>query len=289
MIIFSGSKSILLTKKVVRETNIDIGEREIREFPDSEIYVRILSDVHNETCILIQSITDNSAMIETFLFLDALRDLGAERIHAILPYLAYSRQDKRFERGEALSAKTVLNIIDDLSDSITVINSHFLNNEGVYNFHGVEINNLDAFPLLVEYFKNRFNNAIIIAPDEGVKEYVSNAAKLFGCEFDYLEKKRIDSNNVEIKPKNVDVNGKDVVILDDMISTGGTMIEASKSLKSMGARTINIGCVHGVFSKGTEIFDSICNTLVCTDTIERKESDISVARLIGEWILKNLP
>ena len=243
MIIFSGSKSILLTKKVVRETNIDIGEREIREFPDSEIYVRILSDVHNETCILIQSITDNSAMIETFLFLDALRDLGAERIHAILPYLAYSRQDKRFERGEALSAKTVLNIIDDLSDSITVINSHFLNNEGVYNFHGVEINNLDAFPLLVEYFKNGFNNAIIIAPDEGVKGYVSNAAKLFGCEFDYLEKKRIDSNNVEIKPKNVDVNGKDVVILDDMISTGGTMIEASKSLKSMGARTINIGCV----------------------------------------------
>ncbi len=284
MIVYGGSNSIELASRISRVSGFSRGDVEIKTFPDGEIYVRILSDVHGREAVLVQSALDNNALVESLLLLDALRDSGAIKIHAVFPYLVYMRQDKKSMEGEALSARTILSILDKKSDHLTLVNTHFLDTGGVHVFHGVEIDNLDALPLLVEYFTEKLGNPVFVAPDRGAKEVVERAAEKTGCDFDYLEKERINGEDVEIKPKDLNVKGRDVVILDDMISTGGTMIEASRALRSQGAKTINLGCVHGVFSRGTEIFNGVCDSLVCTDTIPRRESLVSVTELIVESI-----
>lgn len=277
MIILSGSSSEHIAEKL---DDFSKGQKEIETFPDSEKYIRLLTNVEGKECALIQSAIDNNALIETYLFLDLLKDMGASKIQAVIPYLAYARQDKRFLEGEALSAKTILEIISQRSDSITVVNAHFLQEPGTHQFHGIQMQNLDATPLLARYFRKQVEDPVFIAPDKGSREIVANAAKQNDSEHDYLDKKRIDGENVEILPKNLDIENRNVVILDDMISTGGTMVEASKALKEQGAKSIHLGCVHGLFIKGTEELEEQADTLICTDTIEQEQSKVSIAPLI---------
>ena len=280
MIVFSGSSCMSLGRKIAQGKGLRLGEAIIERFPDSEVYLRLVTPVKGEECVLVQSTLGNDNLVELLLFLDMLRDQGASKVHAVVPYFGYSRQDKTFNSGEALSAKTVLKMVVSLSDSVTTINSHFLDREGVFKFHDLEIKNLDAFPILAKYFKEHLKRPMLIAPDKGSLEYAKNAAQIIGCEFDFLQKKRLSGEKVEIQTKELDVKGKDTLILDDMISTGGTIIEAAKLLRSQGAASVNAGCVHGVFSQGTHKVASAVDRLVCTDTIERDISKVSVAELI---------
>lgn len=280
MIIFSGSSCVSLGRKISEGMGLNAGEAKIERFPDGEVYLRLGTPVMGEECVLVQSTLGNDNLVELMLFLDMLRDQGASKVHAVVPYLGYARQDKTFNSGEALSAKTVLKTLLSLSDSVTTINCHFLDREGVYKYHDLEIKNLDAFPLLAKYFKERLKCPMLIAPDKGSLQYAKNAAEIIDCEFDFLQKKRLSGEQVEIQTKDLDVKGKDTLILDDMISTGGTIIEAAKLLKSQGAASVNAGCVHGVFSQGTAKVASAVDRLVCTDTIGREISAVSVAELI---------
>jgi ribose-phosphate pyrophosphokinase len=280
MIVFSGSSCVSLGRKIAQGKGLLVGEAKNERFPDGEVYLRLVTPVKGEECVIVQSTLGNDNLVELLLFLDMLRDQGASSVHAVVPYFGYARQDKSFNSGEALSAKTNLKMLLSLSDSVTTINCHFLDREGVFKYNGLEIKNLDAFPLLAKYFKEHLKHPMLIAPDKGSLEYARNAAGLIGCEFDFLQKKRLSGEKVEIQTKDLDVKGKDTLILDDMVSTGGTIIEAAKLLRSQGASSVNAGCVHGVFSQGTQKVASAVDRLVCTDTIERDISKVSVAELI---------
>ncbi len=284
MIVIGGSNSRKLAESVSKKLGSGLGLVDSRRFPDGEFYIRILSDVKGKDCVLIKTTDSNDAIVELLLLLDLLRDLNVKTIHTVLPYLGYSRQDKRFNEGEALSAKTILKLIDRFSDSISTINCHFLDHEGVFKFEGVGVRNLDAFPLVATYFKNRLVDPVLISPDKGALEYARKASMIIGCEFDYLEKIRISDNRVEIRTKKLDVSGKDVIILDDMISTGTTIIEAARVIKAQGAKAVHAGCIHGVFSKGMQQFDGVLDGLVCADTIQTEVSRVSVADLISKAI-----
>jgi ribose-phosphate pyrophosphokinase len=264
MIVFSGRSSEKLGRCIANKLKAELGEIEIKSFPDGEIYVRALSKVEGKECVVVQSTPKNEDFIELILILDLLKDLGASKIHTVIPYMGYSRQDKRFAEGEALSAKTILKIIDSYSDSIISVNMHFLDYSGMHEYHGIMIHNIDAFHELACYFGARLKKPILIAPDKGSLEYAKKAAQLLGCEFDFLKKKRISGEEVAIEAKHLDVRGKDAIILDDMISTGGTVIEAAKILRKHGIRTVNVGCVHGLFSKGIDKVKNGVDTLVCT-------------------------
>ncbi|HEX55520.1 MAG: ribose-phosphate diphosphokinase [Candidatus Altiarchaeales archaeon] len=282
MILIGGSSSRELAVRVAEKTNIELAEIDFRKFPDNEIYIRLFSDVSDKKCIVIHTTRTNDDIIELFLLLDLLRDLGAGEVHTIVPYLAYSRQDKRFNEGEALSAKTILKLINKFSDSITTVNCHFLDSEGEFMFHGIKIKNLDAFPLVAEYFRKKFKKPVVVSPDKGALRYAKGAANIIRCDFDYLEKKRISDDKVVMSVRNLDVYDKDVIILDDIISTGTTIIEAVKILRKYGARSISAGCVHGVFSHGIEKLNKALDNLVCTDTIQTQVSKVSISSLIAE-------
>lgn len=284
MIVFGGSISSKLAEAVSKKLDSGLGLIDSRRFPDGEFYLKLLSDVKGKDCILIETTNSNDALIELFLLLDLLRDSNARKIHAVVPYLGYARQDKRFKEGEAFNAKTILKLIDQFSDSILTVNCHFLDSEGEFNFEGIQIRNLDAFPLVAKYFKNRLKHPVLISPDEGALEYAKRASEIINCEFDYLEKTRISDQEVKIDTKKLDVSGKDVIILDDIISTGATIIEAAEFIKKQGARSIHAGCVHGVFSKGLQQFKGVLDDLVCTDTIPTEVSKITVADLVSKSI-----
>ncbi len=278
MIIFSGSKSGF-SDAVAKKIGAESGEIKIEKFPDGEFYLKILSDVKRQECTVIQSLNTNDSIVELLLLLDLLRDLDVKKIHTIITYLGYARQNKRFTENESLSAKTILKLVDEFSDSIAVINCHFLHSPGEFEFENIKIVNLDAFPLIANYFKNKLDNPIVISPDKGSMNYARIVAEILGCEYDYLEKERISGEDVRTSPKRLDVADRDVLLVDDMISTGRTIILASDIIRSQNPKSIRIACVHGVFSKG------VIDNVVCTDTIQTEVSRISVTDLIADYLM----
>ncbi|MFH1054938.1 MAG: ribose-phosphate diphosphokinase [Candidatus Altiarchaeota archaeon] len=281
MLVFGGTRSMTLAWDVAKALNAEYGKSEVKTFPDGEKYVRVLSKVAGRECAFIQSIRSNDDFMETLLMLDALRDQGATQVHAIAPYLSYMRQDKRFSEGEALSAKTILKTLHELSDSITTINCHFLNSGGEAVYNHVNFMNLDAIPLLAKEIGDKVKNPVVVAPDKGSMDYASKAAKILDCEFNHLSKKRLSGTEVTIKPKQLDVKGLDVIILDDIISTGGTIVEAVKVIRGWHPASISVGCVHGLFLNGIESFKGVADKLVSTNTLENPVSKVSVSNLIA--------
>lgn len=277
MLIFHSQKSELLAKEVAAGLRAELGAIERRVFPDGEIYVRLLTRVLNKEVVLIHTTQNNDDLIDLLLTLSAIRDNGAHSVTCIVPHMIYQRQDKAFLAGEAVSARVVLNLMHRFADQIITVNAHFLDKGGRGKFGGVTVKNLDAFPLLGRYFAG-VEDLVIIAPDEGAMHYAEAAGKAVGCPYDYLIKKRINGEMVEIQPKKLNVTGKNVVILDDIISTGGTMKKAAEMLRSQGAKKVSLGCVHGIFTKGLDIFGGL--EVVCTNSLPTKLSKVSLAPII---------
>ena len=282
MLIFGGSRSAGLAWSVAKELKTEASKCEIKTFPDGEKYVKIAEKVRGTECAVVQSVRTNDDFVELILMLDALRDHGATQVHAVVPYMAYMRQDKRFTEGEALSAKTVLNIIHELSDSLSIVNCHFLNAGGEAYYHHINFQNLDAIPLIAREIGDKVKSPMLIAPDKGSLGYAKEAAQTLDCGFNHLSKKRISGTEVTIKDKTLDVKGMDVIILDDIISTGGTIVEAVRVIRGWHPQSISIGCVHGLFLKGTDAFKGIADRLTATDTLDNPVAKVTVAGLIAD-------
>ncbi len=279
MIIFHSQKSESIAQEVASDLKAEQGKIERKFFPDGEIYVRLLTPVKGRDVALIHTTQTNDDLIELILTLSALKDNGAKEIKCVVPHLMYQRQDSAFEEGEAVSAKVFLKIIDGFADEIITVNAHFLEKAGKATFGGVKVTNLDAFPLLGRHF-NGMDGCVIFSPDEGSKRYAESAANELGCPCDYLVKKRLDGETVEMQPKELDVKGKRAIILDDVIATGGTMKKAAQMLKKQGAKEVYLGCVHGVFAKGLDMFKGA--DVVCTDSLPTKVSKVPLAPVIAE-------
>jgi len=292
-IIVSGSSARALALKVSKLSGVDYVEVQTKKFPDNEKYVRILGDVEGKTVFVIQSMgrAPDEYLLEYFLLVDALKDLGAKKVIGLIPYFAYARQDQRFKPGEALSIKTVSRLIEFVgTDKLYTIDCHRhrVKEAEFRELVKIPVVDLSAMPLLAEYIKKNYEleNPIVMGPDAEAIEWARKAAEVFNCEYDVLEKKRISEREVEIKPRKLDVNGRDVVIVDDIISTGGTMVEAIKVIKKEGARKVIVACTHPILVEdalakiyATGVFD-----VIGTDTVPSPISVVSVAPLLAEVV-----
>jgi len=277
MIIFFNEKSEALAREVAAGLGARLGQIEKKTFPDGELYIRLLTPVKKETVVVLQTTRTNEDLIELLFTLFTAKHNGASKILCVVPHLIYQRQDEAFLPGEAVSAEVVLDMIRYYVHKIITINAHFCDCGGPCEFTGIAVKNLDAFPLLGKHFAG-VSDLVIISPDEGAMQYAHSAAKAVGCHYDHLVKTRIDGETVEMQPKKLNVSGKNVVILDDIISTGGTMMKAADMMKKQGAKKVFIGCVHGVFAKGTDIFKGY--DVVCTNSLPGKFSKVSLAPVI---------
>lgn len=287
MIVIAGSASPKLAARVAKLLNCQLLKPKLRRFPDGEIYVRLDAKFDGEYAIVVQSTCrpqDNN-LIELFLLLDAAKDLGAKRVTAVVPYLAYARQDKRFKPGEAVSIYTICKLIESAgADHFLTVDVH---EDGVLRRFSIPAYNLTAMSLLGQYLaKLGLKDPVILGADQGSLGRAKRVAAELMADYDYLEKKRITPEMVETKPKRLDVAKRDVVIVDDIISTGGTVIKAAKILKRQRARKIYAACTHAVLTGDAlrRMLASGVEKIIATDTIEHSTSVVSVAPAIVEAI-----
>ncbi|MEM1545028.1 MAG: ribose-phosphate diphosphokinase [Candidatus Methanomethylicia archaeon] len=291
MLIVSGSSCRYLAVNVSKLISTPIVPSEYKVFPDGEVYVRINGDVSGKPVAIFQSfaLKPNDYLMEFILLSDLVRDLGASKIIAVIPYFAYTRQDDRFKPGEALSIKTIASIFKSLNiDSIVTIDMHLHRISNPSELFKIPVYNLSAMGLLMDYvmlsFKPEF--PIVIGPDEESKQWAEIAAKRANIEYDVLEKIRYDSHRVTVKPKRLNVDGKDVILVDDIISTGVTMVEAIKALRSYGARKIITACTHPILVNQalSKILEAGAEAVIGTDTVPSPVSYVSVKSVIAEFL-----
>ena len=279
MIVVSGPSSQLLSWKVGKEGGFEVVDMEYSRFPDGESYLRICEDVDGEDVAIIQSTRFDQDFIPLLQLIDACEK--AHRIVVIMPYMGYARQDKQFKPGEPISSRAVARSIE--ADEVVLINVH---SELVMNYFMCDVTNLDASKLLGEYFaKMNLSDPLFVAPDEGAISLAEEAAKIVNAEYSYFKKKRITPENV-ITSGEMNAMGRDVVLIDDIISTGGTMVEAISRLKEVGARNVYVSCVHPVFVKNAmlRLYRAGAEEIVFTDTIESFQSKVSVAPIIARHL-----
>jgi len=242
---------------------------ETRRFPDTEGYIRVGTDdiesIRNERVIVVSNTFPDSGIVETLLILDCIEDLRngdlsnynniepqtlpkvEEQILLAIPYFGYSRQDKRFKPGEVISARAIGKLLSSKCDGIICLDIHA---PKVLDDLDFPIAFTTAMPEMAEHLKTNVQPDFILSPDKGAIDRASMVADIMGCEFSYLEKVRIDARTIRHEAKNLDVGGKKVVIVDDMIATGGTICRAAEALREQGATEVHAACSHGLFTGG---------------------------------------
>ncbi|WP_456420035.1 ribose-phosphate diphosphokinase [Methanocaldococcus infernus] len=284
MIIVPGSKSQELAYKVSKALDVEMARVEFKRFPDNEIYVRILSEVNEDEAVIVSTQREqNDAIVEAILLADALKECGVKEITLVAPYLAYARQDKLFNPGEAISIRALAKIYSNIFDRVITINPH---EEHIKEFFTIPFISGDAVPKLAEYVKDKLNDPIVLGPDQGALRFAKVAAEVLGAEYDYLEKTRISPTEIKIAPKSLDVKDRDVLIVDDIISTGGTVATAAKMLKEQGANEIIAACVHPVLIGDAlnRLYFSGIKEVVGTNTFSSEVSRVDVSEVIAKLI-----
>ena len=269
MVVVSGSSGRDVAEALAPLLGMQYIELVTRRFPDSEGYVRIPEDaieaIRAEPVVLVSNTYPDSGILQTILLLEAIGDVrkgdlknlkGVEPqnmpdvgagIYLAIPYYGYSRQDKRFSKGEVISAKVLADLFARSCDGMAILDLH---EPAVLEDMNLPVKFVSAMPEVADRLANIVKPDFILSPDKGAISRATEVANLIGCEFSYLEKIRIDAHTIEHTPKDLDVNGKVVAIVDDMISTGGTICRASDALRRQGAKEVHAACTHGLFTGG---------------------------------------
>ena len=271
MIIVPGPSSTNLGRKMAEILEAKLVSVAFKKFPDGESYLRFEEEVAGEEVVVVQSTgpPQDTSLIQLLILIDAAKDLGAKRVTAVVPYLAYARQDKRFLPGEAISIQTVGKLLKAAGvDELLTVNVH---EEKVLKNFGFPAESVSAMSLLAEYFKSKgFQGAFSLAPDRGAVQLAVEAAEVLGGEYGWLEKKRdLYTGEAKTEEKTLNVSGKDVIIFDDIISTGGTVANAVKILKKQGARRVFAACAHPLMigNAKEKILQSGAEGIVGTDSV----------------------
>lgn len=259
-----------------------------KKFPDGEIYVRIDGNIKDDTVAIIQTTSppQNQNLLQLAFMANAAKLAGARKVLAIAPYLAYARQDKIFLSGENISVETIAGILRVSGvDELITINIH---QEAVFKKFSFNAKTLSAIPLLAQYFKKMgHEGAFALAPDKGAIYIAEQAKKVLSGECGYLEKQRDRyTGELSVSKKRFAVKGKTAIIFDDIISTGGTIVEAAKILFELGATKVFAACVHPILIRDAEnrILNAGVEDIIGTDSVPNRFSKVSLAPLISQEI-----
>ncbi len=295
VLIFSGSSNPELTSSICSYLGKCEGHVRIEKFPDSEKIMQLESDVRGKDCYVVQSTCPpvDENLMELLIFLDCLKRASAACITAVIPYFGYARQDRKDAGRVPITAKLVSNLITVAgADRVLSIDFHANQLQG---FFDIPVDHLSAGPVFVKYFRGlKIKDLTVVSPDVGNMKIASWYAQELGGELAIIHKRRLTGSEVECEEIIGDVEGRNVLMCDDMISTAGTVCSAAKLLKKRGAKKIVVGATHGVFAGQAieRLNDAPFDEVIVTDTIplndkSRKINNIkvlSVSQLLGEAI-----
>ncbi len=296
--IFCGRASRELTDRLCHYLDIPIGQGHTDMFPDGEIIVKIDEDVRGRDCFVVQSTYHpvNAHIMELLIWIDCLKRASARRVTAVIPYFGYARQDRKDEGRVPITAKLVANLITTAgADRVMALDLHA---EQIQGFFYIPLDHLHAAPVIVKYLQSirqDLGPVVLVSPDVGNVKRANRYATWLDAELAIVDKRR--KSGTEVVSANIigDVKDKTVLMIDDMISTGGTMCEAAKMVKAHGARDVIAACTHPVLVglAMERLGEAPISKVIVTDTIpggpryrpiENKLVELSVAELIGEAI-----
>jgi ribose-phosphate pyrophosphokinase len=293
--LFSGSAHPALAEAIGRNLGLPPGNAELRRFSDGEIYFQILENVRGMDVFVVQPTSQpvNDNLIELLVMIDAFKRSSARRITAVMPYYGYARQDRKDKPRVPISAKLVADLLG--ASGASRVLTMDLHAGQIQGFFDIPVDHLFAAPVLVDYIiRKKLGKLTVVSPDAGGVERARAYAKRLGADLAIVDKRRVEANVAEVMNVIGDVDGRDVVVVDDMIDTAGTLVQTVKALRDNGARHIFAAASHAVLS-GPAI-ERIMSTdelseVIVTDTIplsrEKQVSKImvlSVASLLGQAI-----
>ena len=291
--IFSGSSNPMLAENIVRYLGTTQGACKLGQFSDGEIRFNIDENVRGEDVFIIQagSYDANFHMMELFLMIDALKRASAERITAVIPYYSYARQDWKDRPRVPISARLMADLLEAAgANRVLTMDLH---SPQIQGFFSIPVDNLVAAPVLNKYVDSlKLEDLTIVSPDAGGVGRAKWFAKRQGADLAIIDKRRPAPNIARVFNVIGNVNNRNVVILDDMVDTGGTLVESVDAIKKNGAKNVYAACTHGVLSGQAigKIKESQLEELIITDTIPLKNRSakkikiLSVAELFGEAI-----
>ncbi len=293
--IFSGRAHPALSRQIAEYLGLPLGRVSAEPFPDGELVVKLEEDVRGRDIFFIQPTCTpvNTSLMELLIFLDCARRASAERLTAVIPYFGYARQDRKDEGRVPITAKLVANLISTAgADRVLTIDLHASQIQG---FFDIPVDNLYAEPVLSNYFsRHKFENLTLVSPDAGNAKRAGVYAERLGGDLAVIDKRRISGSEIAVGRIIGDVKGKTVLMMDDMISTAGTVCEASRLCRDEGAERIFVGATHAILCGPAveRLRAAPIDEIVVTDTIPIEEQTVqalklkilSIAELMGEAI-----
>ena len=296
MKLLTGNSNKILSKNIARYLKTKLVNSSIRKFADGEIYIEINENIRGNSIFIIQSISSpaNDNLMELLLCIDALKRSSAKNITAVIPYFGYARQDRKVVPRTSISAKLVSNLITKAgADRVVTVDLHAGQIQG---FFDIPVDNLFSTPIFARHVKKRIKSKkiICVAPDVGGTERARALGKLLNVGLAIVDKRRPKPGQSEVMNVIGDVKNQTCVIVDDIIDSGGTIVNAAKALKKRGAKEVYVYITHGVLSGEAvkKIKGSVIKNLVITDTIDNSQKTknvknievLPISSLMGEAI-----
>ena len=295
--VFTGNSNPVLAKKICKYLGVQLGGAKVKKFSDGEIQIEIEETVRGKDIFIVQSTCPpaNDNLVELLLMIDAFKRSAASRITAVMPYYGYSRQDKKVVPRVPISARLIADLLTVAGTNRLITMD--LHAGQIQGFFDIPVDNLFAAPVIIEYIKSNFsNNLVIVSPDAGGVERARAYAKRLNTDLAIVDKRRDAPNKAIAMSVIGDVTDKVAVILDDMVDTAGTLIEAAYAIIEHGAKEVHACCAHPVFSGPAidRIKNSVLKSVVVSDTIPLnskaetcdKISTLSISELVGESIIR---
>lgn len=274
-----------LARNLMALTDWQPGQMLIRQFPDGETYIRVLDDVRDRQVIILSQLHHpDETTLPLLLMADTLHDLGAGQVGLIAPYLAYMRQDKRFNEGEGISSHYYARLISTHLDWLLTVDPHLHRIHSLSDVYSIPALSLTATAPIADWVRENVERPLIIGPDSESEQWAARVAELAGAPCEVLEKQRLGDRQVKISLPHVDQYLEYTpVLVDDMISTGKTMMQAAAHLHSAGTRTPLCVVVHGLFSPGArQEMQSSGLTVVTCNSIPDASNQIDLAPLLKD-------
>ena len=294
--VFTGNGNPALAEAIMRFLGAPLGRAIVGRFKNGETRVKLDENVRGSDVFIIQSMQApvNEHLMEMLIMIDAVRRSSASRITAVIPYYGYARQEKKSSGREPISAKLVANLLVTAgADRILTVDLH---SPAIEGFFDIPVDHLRAAPLLTDFFRlQEMENVVVVSPDAGGVGRAEDFRIRIGADLAIIAKKRAEADRPQVIEMVGDVMGKTVIIVDDMISTGSTLVEATATLRSRGAEAIYACAIHPLFADGAgrKMREAGIARAIVTDTVPLRESErdsaievLSVAPLLAEAIMR---
>ncbi|HWA88770.1 MAG TPA: ribose-phosphate pyrophosphokinase [Rhizomicrobium sp.] len=278
-----------MASTIADHTTGELGAIEARAFPDGETYLRIASEVKGRTVVIADTLAHPDPKFLPLIFAaDTARELGAAKIGLVAPYLAYMRQDRRFQPGEAVTSRTVARLISSSFDWLVSVDPHLHRYRSLSEIYSIPTRVLHAAPLMADWIAANVANPVLVGPDSESEQWVSDVASRAGAPFTVLEKTRHGDRDVEVRLRDeLAISGRVPVLVDDIVSSGRTMLAAVRLLKTLSPSPPICLAVHGLFADRSDVLlQGEGARLVTSNTVVHASNAMDVSAMLADSVVQ---